>query len=172
MTRLGRCSLALALALAAAGCPRATRPEPEGSAFALAALAMPSVDGRVLDVGALRGKVVLVSFFATWCFPCLANLPVLEKLQKDNAARGFTVVAVGMDLEGATVLEPWTRQYEPPYPVLVADDRVRGGGPPFGRIGTLPATVLLSRDGKVLLAFEGVASPEQLLAAVGEAVRH
>src|SRR6185436_13396912 len=55
----------------------------------------------------LYGRVVLVSFFATWCFPCLAEIPTLKRLQTTYAPKGLSVVAVGLDLEGALVLEPF-----------------------------------------------------------------
>ena len=163
--------LAIGAALACAGCPRAARPDDRQLPAALAALNLPAVGPTPFQPGSLRGKVVLVSFFATWCFPCLADLPVLEKLQKDNAARGFTVVAVGLDLEGAKVLEPWAAQYALPFPVLVGGDELRGGETAFGRIAALPTTFLFGRDGTVLYAYQGVAAPERLLAVVGDAVR-
>ena len=159
------------LALFGAACPRSVPPPDRQLPPALHALELPAVGPTRFQLGDLRGKVVLVSFFTTWCFPCLADLPVLERLQKDNAAKGFTVVAVGLDLEGAKVLSPWAEQYALPFPVLVGDDALRGGETPFGRILALPTTYLFGRDGKVLFAFEGVASPEQMMVQVAEAVR-
>jgi thiol-disulfide isomerase/thioredoxin len=138
---------------------------------ALHALDLPRVGPTPFQLGDLRGKVVLVSFFATWCFPCLADLPVLEKLQKDYAAKGFTVVAVGLDLEGAKMLGPWAEQYALPFPVLVGDDALRGAETPFGRISALPTIFLFGRDGQVVFAYQGVASPERLIDQVGQAVR-
>jgi thiol-disulfide isomerase/thioredoxin len=111
--------------------------------------------------------VVLVNFFATWCFPCLGLLPVLEQLQSRYGARGLLVLAVGMDLEGAEVLEPFARQYQLSFPVLVPDQRMRQGETPFGAIASLPRTVLFGKDGQLIAALAGVPVPadlEQLIA--------
>ena len=89
-----------ALMLALAGC-RTVPEEPAWGAGAspyLRALALPSVGPTPLEWNRLPGRVVMVSFFATWCFPCLAELPTLVALQKEHGPQGFQVVAVGMDL--------------------------------------------------------------------------
>ena len=121
--------------------------------------------------GRLQGKVVLVAFFATWCFPCIAELPLLERLQRENEAEGFTVVAVGMDLEGRKVLRPFVESYALPYPVLIANDALRAGASVFGPVRALPTYFLLDRHGSVLLAYQGVADPAKLLKRVHDAVR-
>lgn len=119
----------------------------------------------------LPGRVVLVRFFATWCFPCLADLPVLQRLWEERSGQGFTVVLVGMDLEGERVLEPFAERYALPFPVLVADAEIRQGQSPFGTVSALPTSVLFGREGEVLLAYAGVAEPASLLRAVEAAVR-
>jgi thiol-disulfide isomerase/thioredoxin len=110
----------------------------------------------------LRGKVVLVTFVATWCFPCLTELEALGKLDRDYGQRGFENVLVGMDLEGAKVLEPFAAQYALTWPLVVADDRVRAGVTPFGPIVELPSRVLFARDGSVVVGYAGVAKYQDL----------
>jgi peroxiredoxin len=109
-----------------------------------------------------RGQVLLVTFLATWCFPCLGQLPILERAQREHASRGFRIVAVGMDLEGAEVLEPFAREYQLPFPLLVADDRIRRGETAFGLISSLPASFLFGRDGRLIAAFAGFAAAAEL----------
>jgi hypothetical protein len=103
-----------------------------------------------------------VTFLATWCFPCLGQLPLLETEQKQHGARGFQIVAVGMDLEGAEVLEPFAREYALPYPLLVADEAIRKGQTAFGPIPVLPASFLFGRDGRLVTAFPGLLVPDEL----------
>jgi thiol-disulfide isomerase/thioredoxin len=135
---------------------------------ALASLPDHGVDGT--PVPELNGKVVMVSFIATWCFPCVADLPVMEKLQRDLQPKGYETVAVGMDLEGPKVLRPFAQEYALPYPLLAPPTELREGKTPFGRISELPTRFLFGRDGKLVMAFSGVADPKQLIEAVTRAV--
>jgi len=122
------------------------------------------------DRAALSGSVVLVTFIATWCFPCLADLASLDNLERKFATKGFTQVLVGLDLEGRRVLEPFAAQYALRYPLLVGDDRLRSGSTPFGPIRELPSRVLFDRSGQVIAAYSGVVSPAELERKVREAV--
>ena len=154
-----RWSATTAIALVAA-CAHKSAPPPPVSAFA-PALQLTSV-GSVPYAQLERGQVLLVTFLATWCFPCLGQLPILEKAQREHASRGFRIVAVGMDLEGAEVLEPFAREYQLPFPLLVADDRIRKGETAFGLISSLPASFLFGRDGRLVAAFAGFAAAAEL----------
>ncbi len=61
------------------------------------ALTVTIADGRDFDLDAMRGKVVLVTFWATWCGPCLEEMPALEKYYREHKARGFEVIALSVD---------------------------------------------------------------------------
>ena len=110
----------------------------------------------------LEGKVVLVTFIATWCFPCLTELRVINRLEADHSGKGFVNVLVGMDLEGRQVLEPFAEGYDLKVPLIVADDRIRSGETVFGRIRELPSRILFGRSGELVVGFHGVAQYERL----------
>lgn len=110
----------------------------------------------------LEGKVVLVTFIATWCFPCLTELVVINRLERDHSAKGFSNVLVGMDLEGRAVLEPFAEGYDLEVPLLIGDDRIRSGETVFGRIRELPSRILFGRSGEVVVGFSGVSRYEDL----------
>ncbi|MBS1150789.1 MAG: Thioredoxin [Myxococcaceae bacterium] len=112
-----------------------------------------------------HGRVTVVTFIATWCFPCLVDLPVLTKLQKDHPS-DLVVVLIGMDLEGRKVLEPFAEMNELRLPLIVADDQVRAGETPFGPIKQLPTRFIFRRDGTLSFAYAGVAEPKALIEAV------
>jgi thiol-disulfide isomerase/thioredoxin len=164
---------ALLLAVLIAGCatdaPNRRWPHFRASLAGLEALS--PGEGGVMDPRALEGRVVLVTFMATWCAPCLMELPYLVRLQEQHAAQGLVVVAVGMDLEGDLVLGPFAREYQLPFPLVVPDDRLRKGDSPFGPINILPTTFLLGRDGAVLAAFQGMAEQKALSKVVEKAVQ-
>ncbi|MGI5862747.1 MAG: TlpA family protein disulfide reductase [Myxococcales bacterium] len=158
----------VALALAAA-CP-AAKPTPTSARRSPYEVGLPTAQGDFYSLEQLRGRVALITFFATWCFPCMLEVPNFEALQRDFGDRGFQVVGVGMDLEGRRVLEPFVESYGVNYPVLVADDQVRAGRSPFGAIKQLPTTYLLDREGKVAAAYTGPANPQGLRELVARLV--
>ena len=107
-------------------------------------------------------KVVLLSFFATWCFPCLLEIPILQKLHESYADKGLVVVLVGMDLEGEKTLKPYSELSKLPFPVVVASDRLKGGDTWLSQIQELPTHVFINRRGEVVFIQAGSFSPEVL----------
>jgi len=156
---LGALALTLIFGCASEPFPRPLRP----------ALAYLTPVGDV-PMPKLEGRVLLVKFLATWCLPCLTELASVDALQRQRGGRDFSVVAVGMDTNGARVLDPFARHYQLSFPLLLADQAIRKGDSPFGKISALPTTFLLDREGKVLLAYEGVAPPESLDALITQAI--
>lgn len=171
MSRAAR-ALGCAVLLALAGCRSAPEAPPlDDAAFQRELLALQPIGPAAELARTLPGNVVLVSFFATWCFPCVAELPTLQALQRDYGPQGFRMVGVGMDLEGAKVLEPFAYSMELNYPVLLADERIREGKSVFGPIRALPTTVLMDREGRVLGAWQGMAPHEAVAKAIEKALK-
>ncbi len=124
--------------------------------------------GQELDLSAYRGKVVLVNFWATWCAPCRQEMPWMIEFQDKYAEQGFTVLGVGMDDEGRSVIEPFVQKerYEVSgvpralnYPILIGNPKV---GEQFGIFG-LPTSVIIGRDGKEVKKFVGLVNHEKLV---------
>lgn len=107
---------------------------------------LPTVQGKPFSFQELKGKVVLVNFWATWCLPCQWEMPLMDKLYQTYKAKGFVVVAISLDREGAAVVEPFVKEKKLTYPVLL--DPSLKGARQFGVIG-LPATFLIGPDGFV-----------------------
>jgi thiol-disulfide isomerase/thioredoxin len=112
----------------------------------------PLLDGTAFDQAALAGKVVLVDFWATWCGPCVAEIPRVRELYRRYGPRGFEVVGVSLD-EDREALEAFVTEKEIPWPIIV-DARPEDGGRPLlaGRYGIrgIPTMILVGRDGRVV----------------------
>jgi len=115
------------------------------------------VDGSRIDLGVLRGKVVLVNFFATWCTNCRAEEPLLEQTSRQYTARGLVVVGVGWH-EGGDA-RAFLRELGVTYPALL--DPSSRIGDAYG-VTDLPESVWIGRDGRVALVFRGQLSTETI----------
>ena len=101
--------------------------------------------GRRISSGELRGKVVLIDFWATWCQPCKKEMPGYQKLADRYRAQGFAVIGLKLDIMADTE-EPraFARRLGIRYPLAVATDEIKNK---FGGIEGLPTTLIYDRQG-------------------------
>ena len=135
-------------------------------------LTLEDTRGARINLSAYAGQVVLVNFFATWCFFCLGDVPRLEELEETRAKDGLQIIGVGLDREGVQVLEPFRQYYHLTYPILVGADRFGREGLPFAPVTILPTSYLVGRDGRVLEKWEGVIPAKLLEAVIDDALGH
>jgi peroxiredoxin len=124
------------------------------------------LDGRNETLSDHLGKdVVLINFWATWCVPCGAEMPHLEKLYKDNRDKGFVVYGVAMDgPETIAQVGPFARRYGLSFPVLL-DEETRVVGV-YNPKRTAPLNVLIDRKGQIARVRNGYnAGDEKLVEA-------
>jgi thiol-disulfide isomerase/thioredoxin len=129
-----------------------------------------SLAGGTTDLGSLRGRVVLVNFWATWCVPCREEFPDLVRLQSDLAPRGLRVLGISTDFTGQTAaVERFLASTKPNFDnyrkksgddqaFIETVDRVWGG--------ELPFSVLYGRDGRKVKVFSGRHPYEQYRAEI------
>jgi cytochrome c biogenesis protein CcmG, thiol:disulfide interchange protein DsbE len=137
-------ALAAAAMLAVASCESIPSGEVGAPAPAYRAVSMA---GDTVSLAGLRGRTVLLNVWATWCFPCREELPVLQQLHEEHAARGLTIVGVSIDATGAgAAIEEFARRYGVTYELWLDPDNVVSTT--FQGIG-VPLSVLIGPDGIV-----------------------
>jgi len=109
--------------------------------------AVPDLAGRAVRLSALRGKVVLVNVWTTWCPPCRDEMPSMQKLYDRMQGRDFELLAVSQDEAGKSAVEPFVREMKLSFPILV--DPKREVGDRFGVWG-YPETFVIDRNGLVV----------------------
>jgi thiol-disulfide isomerase/thioredoxin len=124
-------------------------------------LKLKDLDGKDVSLAGLKGKVVFVNFWATWCGPCQEEIPELIDMQNKYASKGFTVLGVAMDDEGKSVVAPFVakEKYDVNgqkmlinYPIVIGTDEAADK---FGGIMGYPTSFLISRNGKQIMKFQG-----------------
>ncbi len=125
-----------------------------------------TLDGQEITLSKLRGKVVLLDFWATWCAPCRESIPHLIRLQKTYQDKGFEVIGMNVDKGDVETVRRFIRSMEIPYTITVSTEDVTGG---YG-VTALPTALLIDKSGKIRQKFLGFNSEisRQMTATVTE----
>jgi len=113
---------------------------------------LPGLDGEQYKLSDYRGKVVFLNMWATWCPPCIAEMPSIEALHRRFRDRDLVVLAVSADSEGEKVVAPMVRDLGVSFPILLDTE---GTLPPRYGVTGYPETFVIGRDGRVLEHFIG-----------------
>ncbi|MFN7986769.1 MAG: TlpA disulfide reductase family protein [Thermoanaerobaculia bacterium] len=152
--RPGRALAPIAIAAIAAALlvPAAKAAEPAAKIGAPApALGMADLDGAKLDLAALRGKVVVVDFWATWCAPCRSQAPRWVALQEKYRRDGLEVIGVSLD-ESAEPVRAFRKEFRLNYRVGLGDAKVAER---WGGVLGLPVAFVIDRKGRLAARHEG-----------------
>jgi len=120
---------------------------------ALSVDAFTTLDGETFSQDDLRGKVVLVNAWATWCGPCVLEMPSFQRVYDDYRDQGFLVLGVSRDHEGPQKVRTFLDRKNITYPVAMAADVNLGG---ITDVTTLPTSYLIGRDGTIRHRVEGI----------------
>lgn len=155
---------ATAVLLCLAGCNR-TKPAEQARAgqdssksHAAPDFTLKDADGKEVKLSDLKGKVVLLNFWATWCGPCKMEIPWFIEFERQYKDKGFAVVGVAMDDDGWNAVKPYIAAQKVNYRVVVGTDAVAQN---YGGIDSLPTTFILDREGRITSTHVGLVAKSE-----------
>lgn len=128
-------------------------PVASSAATKMPSFALESVrDGKIVESNSFDGKVLLLTFFATWCPPCAEEVPILVKLQNELADAGFSVVGLSVDQQSSAIVAKFVEKRAINYPVLLAESQTTRD---FGGVYGIPVAFLVNKSGNVVKKYTG-----------------
>ncbi len=125
------------------------------------------LSGRPLRLEQFRGRVVLLNFWATWCGPCIEEIPVFSRWQRRYGDARLQVIGVSMDDEEAAV-KRFLAKHDVPYPVLMGDAKL---GKSFGGVYGLPQSFLIDAHGRIVFRNVGDLNLEALRLQIEDLIK-
>lgn len=147
---MGILSLVLACALVAGDAVTPTVPEPTGSEPTWSPVRWTDLDGRTWTTEDLEGRVVLLDFWATWCAPCLAELPNLRTIDRRFGARGLVLIGVALDTMDRRRLRAFLSRHDMRWPQVHVPRGVESDIAERFSVGAVPATLVFDREGRLV----------------------
>ncbi len=124
-----------------------------------------TLDGRTLRLSELRGRPVIVDFWATWCAPCRASMPLLNRMQDRFASRGLIVLGLSVDDVPSQDVRGFVQRLRVRFPIGMASESVIDD---YGPIRSIPTTIFIDRHGRIVRRVVGYVDHETLEGFVRE----
>ncbi|GMQ80857.1 MAG: redoxin domain-containing protein [Rhodothermia bacterium] len=124
-----------------------------------------TMSGEILTSESFKGRVTLVNFWATWCGPCVIEIPDLVALRDEWSDQPFEIVGISMDLEGFEIVEPFATDFQINYPIILDEGDLADA---FGGVYALPTTFLVDENGTIVYRFIGLFPFEEMRGYMNE----
>jgi Peroxiredoxin len=103
--------------------------------------------GQSIVLSKLKGKIVVVNFWATWCGPCRAEIPGFMEVYEKYKSKGLEIVGVSLDQGGWEDVKPFAQKFNISYPVVLGNQRI---AEQYGDIDAIPTTFIIDKDGNIV----------------------
>jgi cytochrome c biogenesis protein CcmG/thiol:disulfide interchange protein DsbE len=116
------------------------------------AFTLQDLNGKNISLSDLRGKVVIIDFWATWCPPCVKEIPHFVELHEQYKDKGVEIVGISLDHAGVSVVKAFVQKFQIKYPIMMTDGKVDKA---FGGIPSIPTTFLIDSAGNISKKYVG-----------------
>lgn len=118
-----------------------------------------TADKKEVTISGLKGKVVLLNFWATWCGPCVREIPDFLEVYEQYRSKGFEIVGVSLDADGWEKVTPFVAKMKMTYPVVVGDNALVQA---YGGFNAIPTSFFIDKNGVVVKQVTGSMSKADL----------
>ena len=116
------------------------------------AFTLQDLDGKNISLSDFRGKVVILDFWATWCPPCIKEIPDFIELYEKYKDKGFAMLGISLDQAGISVVKSFAQKYKINYPIMMTDGQVDKA---YGGITSIPTTFIIDPAGNMQKKYVG-----------------
>ena len=116
------------------------------------------LNGKIVRLSDFKGKPVLLDFWATWCPPCRASIPGIEKLHKNYSSKGLVVLSISLDEGGWDSVKSFATEHGITYPVLKGTEDVSSQF----QVRTIPMMVIINKEGRIVKRYLGYGDDDEL----------
>lgn len=110
------------------------------------AFTLQDLNGKNISLAGLRGKVVILDFWATWCPPCVKEIPHFVELHEQYKDKGVEILGISLDQAGVSVVKAFVQKFQIKYPIMMTDGKVDKA---FGGITSIPTTFIIDSAGNI-----------------------
>ena len=121
--------------------------------------ALQTQDGKVIELSKLKGKVVLINFWATWCPPCRAEIPDFVEVYKMYKSKGFEIIGIALDVDGWNAVTPYIKKEKINYPVVLGTQTEVNK---YGGFEAIPTSFIIDKNGFIVEMQTGFLQKEEL----------
>jgi peroxiredoxin len=108
---------------------------------------LPALNGKMVSLADFKGRVVLLNIWATWCAPCVEEMPSMEKLHQEFKDENFVILAVSIDQPGADVVRPFMKKHKLNFPALIDSAGILKN---LYRTSGVPESFIIDKQGRIL----------------------